>query len=608
MTLIKALLQDQVLTLVETPVIASGGVEEDVVSFDFGVAAWDGYIKKAVFYRDESDVYHVDIGSDNTAVIPWEVLRQEGFMFLGVFGTKGSEIKTSTVARYRVENGAITTASELNPTPNIYADIIANTAARHTHSNKAVLDGITAEKVTEWDSALHADDLYTATLYPNFTNQLPISKDEQGDVYNGVGYKTYQQLNSDGTVTPTGAANVVSGYIPVKNGSIIRLDGFELPNAAGGRMVVTYDAEYNKVQHSIAGSIPNNYYFRDNVEYSDADQTKIKQFSISHQPTAAYLRICTYIDHMSANPIVTVDEEITYSETGKKFLPTVHLDYSQIDNVPETDTKAYTPILPTEHLSIAYSSIGRKPINTIEHFIDCAENYGYNGLKCDVRPTSDGELICCHDAGFSFDGNGKITTYNASDATMIHDVTAATCIGYEFATGEHPCLVGDYLAVCRKYGKVAYITIRNEYMDVVIPKLISAINLHHMQGATIINSMTYASLVRWREIDEHTALNYTLERGANITSTEIDKAAALGNCSMSGFGFGGDNAQSDITCDFAYAASKGIRLTNAICQVEGSYENAIAEGYDGAHIGYPWGQSIKNAVIAALPVYDGGVT
>lgn len=152
MTLIKALLQDQVLTLIETPVIASGGVEEDVVSFDFGIdAAWEGYTKKAVFYRDESDVYHVDIGSDNTAVIPWEVLRQEGFMFLGVFGTKGSEIKTSTVIRYRVELGAITSATQLDPTPDIFADIILNTAARHSHDNKTVLDGITAEKVAKWD-------------------------------------------------------------------------------------------------------------------------------------------------------------------------------------------------------------------------------------------------------------------------------------------------------------------------------------------------------------------------------------------------------------------------------------------------------------------------
>lgn len=153
MTLIKALLQDQVLTLVETPVIASGGVEEDVVSFDFGIdTAWEGYTKKAVFYRDESDVYHVDIGSDNTAVIPWEVLRQEGFMFLGVFGTKGSEIKTSTVIRYRVELGAITSATQLDPTPDIFAEIILNTAARHSHDNKTVLDGITAEKIAALDN------------------------------------------------------------------------------------------------------------------------------------------------------------------------------------------------------------------------------------------------------------------------------------------------------------------------------------------------------------------------------------------------------------------------------------------------------------------------
>lgn len=151
MTIIKARLKDQVLTVTSAPVVASGGVEEDIASFDFD-DTWTGYTKKAVFYRDKSSVYHVAVGSDNTAVVPWEVLRQEGFMFLGVFGTKGSEIKTSTVARYRVENGAITTASELNPTPNIYADIIANTAARHTHINKSVLDDITAKKVSKWDN------------------------------------------------------------------------------------------------------------------------------------------------------------------------------------------------------------------------------------------------------------------------------------------------------------------------------------------------------------------------------------------------------------------------------------------------------------------------
>lgn len=152
MTIIKARLKDQVLTMFETPVVASGGVEEDTVSFEFD-NTWTGYTKKAVFYRDKSDVYAADIGSDNTAVIPWEVLQQEGFMFLGVFGTKGNEIKTSTVVRYRVERGAITAVSDRQPTPNFFEDIISNTAARHTHSNKDVIDGITAEQVAKWDGA-----------------------------------------------------------------------------------------------------------------------------------------------------------------------------------------------------------------------------------------------------------------------------------------------------------------------------------------------------------------------------------------------------------------------------------------------------------------------
>ena len=93
MTIIKARLNDQALSLSTSPVVASGGVEEDVVTFEFD-STWAEYVKKAVFYRDKSNVYHVDVGSDNTAVIPWEVLQYSGFMYFGVFGIKGNEIKT----------------------------------------------------------------------------------------------------------------------------------------------------------------------------------------------------------------------------------------------------------------------------------------------------------------------------------------------------------------------------------------------------------------------------------------------------------------------------------------------------------------------------------
>ncbi|MBQ3951061.1 MAG: ATP-binding cassette domain-containing protein, partial [Oscillospiraceae bacterium] len=82
-------------------------------------------------------------------------------------------------------------------------------------------------------------------------------------------------------------------------------------------------------------------------------------------------------------------------------------------------------------LVIAYSSIsGGPPINTKEHFAYCAE-HGFDGLKTDVRITSDNKIILCHDAGFTFDQNGRITNYNASDNTPIHDLTYAECVALE---------------------------------------------------------------------------------------------------------------------------------------------------------------------------------
>ena len=160
MTIIKARLNDQALTVSTAPVVASGGVEEDVVTFEFD-STWAEYVKKAVFYRDESNVYHVDVGSDNTAVIPWEVLQYSGFMYFGVFGTKGSEVKTSTVAKYRVEPGAITSAAQLDPTPNIYDEIITKlNAIRPSVIFFAQID--TATAIVQMDDQDAYDKIKTA--------------------------------------------------------------------------------------------------------------------------------------------------------------------------------------------------------------------------------------------------------------------------------------------------------------------------------------------------------------------------------------------------------------------------------------------------------------
>jgi glycerophosphoryl diester phosphodiesterase len=325
------------------------------------------------------------------------------------------------------------------------------------------------------------------------------------------------------------------------------------------------------------------YYFGD-VEYDENGY--VKSFKLLRPATTAFMRICTNLITIGDNPAIAIDEEISYEyKYGGQLNPTIKVDYSQIINSPQ---KNCWSILPYERLNICYSSINRKPINTVEHFTDAATNFGYNALKCDVRPTSDGELVCCHDAGFTFNSSGKITTYDSSNQTKIHDVTAATCLGYSFPTGEHPCLVGDYLDVCREHGKVAFVTIRNEYMDVVIPKLLEELKIHNMTYSTIINSMTYESLVQWRAQDQAVMINYTLNYGVAIDQTQIDRAIGLGYCTLSGFSLSSSSTDPSASCDFEYARANGIRLLEAIAYKEGSPEACYAMGYDGCTIGIPW--------------------
>lgn len=129
-TIIKLRCVDQVLTLEDTPVIASGGQGEDVVQVSF-CSKWDGMTKTAVFWRKTEDVYHVLL-DDKTGegVIPWEVLVDEGILYFGVLGvsTDGRR-RTSNVCRYRVEKGALIEGKlPADPTPSMYEQILAREA------------------------------------------------------------------------------------------------------------------------------------------------------------------------------------------------------------------------------------------------------------------------------------------------------------------------------------------------------------------------------------------------------------------------------------------------------------------------------------------------
>lgn len=125
-TIIKLRCIDQVLTLENTPVIASGGLEEDFIQVSF-CSKWDGLVRTAVFWRSEKDVYHVQLDENDTCAIPKEVLIDDGSIYFGLFGVSAEgKQRTSQAMRYTITKGAITSGTKpSDPTPDIYTELIA---------------------------------------------------------------------------------------------------------------------------------------------------------------------------------------------------------------------------------------------------------------------------------------------------------------------------------------------------------------------------------------------------------------------------------------------------------------------------------------------------
>lgn len=148
-TLIKVNCVDQRLITSNNPLIAAGGRNEDRMEFTF-CSLWEGFEKTAVFYRDANKaVYHIPI-EDDACIIPHEVLADEGWMYFGVFGTLNDVRRTTAIAKYRIERGAITGYGlPSDPTSDIYAQYLAQVLRAETAASNAETAASNANNAAE---------------------------------------------------------------------------------------------------------------------------------------------------------------------------------------------------------------------------------------------------------------------------------------------------------------------------------------------------------------------------------------------------------------------------------------------------------------------------
>ena len=184
------------------------------------------------------------------------------------------------------------------------------------------------EACDAWIEELPAQEIPVEPVEPEvpveMVNQVPISTDTDGSIYNGVGYKDDTRLSSSGSVSGSAQnGSVTTGFIPCKAYDVIRLKGAVwLGTTSVSNLGHYYIQFYDSNKAPIAGfaesSYSGNYDRFVSITYDETSGITTFQ-NTSHDASsymyvegvqnAAYVRINAY--GKGADLIITINQEIT---------------------------------------------------------------------------------------------------------------------------------------------------------------------------------------------------------------------------------------------------------------------------------------------------------
>lgn len=162
----------------------------------------------------------------------------------------------------------------------------------------------------------------------NFKNQIPISTDTDGSIYDGDGYADNSYLSSSGGISIQSGC-VVSGFIPYTADKPLYFEGVDLSSASTYTRVNLYDSSKTKIGNMTqTGKAVNNAHLNYNFDIvAEGDYFKMTPKNLAASFSGvAFIRISCEFGITGDEWRVTVDEPITYttSESGYSWQNTGH--------------------------------------------------------------------------------------------------------------------------------------------------------------------------------------------------------------------------------------------------------------------------------------------
>lgn len=392
--------------------------------------------------------------------------------------------------------------------------------------------------------------------------------DRQTNLKNNLIQFSMAYITSAGVLTGSAAWKVFILFVDEINNfdSIVYSAYF----ASSGRKQIAFYSSLN----------PTDDTYIDGIAFLSGDQPSVLTLNIADIPANTKAILFTNL--------TSGGEPTIYGVKNTNNVETANNDASELLNDTEKAEKAK---FDGRFNFICYSDNGASggmSVNT-EEMYTWAARHDFVSVKGDVRISSDGELVMCHDAGFTLDADGHVTAYNPSNSVKIDTLTYAECIALTHPNGQHICGIDALIRTCKMYGKIAYITVRDAHIYQIMPKLFESLDKYNMRDHAIINSFTYITLQLARKYDKDIMLSWVQTANHVITTDDVDNAILLGNAFICGYDYGNGSPtsisnQSDSV--LAYAKSKNVRVYESIVTSDSQLNQLYDKGISGAQIEY----------------------
>lgn len=167
----------------------------------------------------------------------------------------------------------------------------------------------------------------------------------------------------------------------------------------------------------------------------------------------------------------------------------------------------------------------KAPENTIEAFKLAGESNVF-GIETDIQSTSDGELICMHDATVdrTTNGTGKVSDKNLNEIKKLKIDTGSNIKKYNNLSVP---TFDEYLDVCKKYNCYAIVELKSTLPQNLVKKVINSIESKNMKDKSIIISFKGNILNKVREIDKSIKMGYIVK---TATYENINQTVNYKNC------------------------------------------------------------------------------